>query len=95
MHHIIVTLEQFRRTMLAEGYNEVIERRWDANTTVESHTHPFEANALVVEGEMFLTMQGEKERRLVAGDRFHIQPNIPHTERYSQDGATYWVARKN
>lgn len=90
-----ITLDQFRDTMLARGYDEVVERHWDGGTVLDTHTHPFEANALVVKGEMFLTLDGAAERRLVAGDRFQVLPGTPHSERYGDAGATYWVARKN
>jgi len=35
------------------------------------------------------------ERRLLPGDRFHLQAHAPHTERYGPEGATYWVARRS
>ncbi len=88
------TFDEFRTAMLAAGYDEVLERPWAAGQVVPHHTHPFEANALVVQGEMWLTVDGATERRLVAGDRFHLQPHQPHDERYGPEGATYWVARR-
>jgi len=89
-----ITFDQFRTDMLAAGYEEVLERPWAPGTVVPVHTHPFEANALVVQGEMWLTEQGGSERRLVPGDRFHLQADVPHEERYGAEGATYWVARR-
>ncbi|WDZ97271.1 cupin domain-containing protein [Herbaspirillum sp. WKF16] len=90
-----LSFEQFRQTMLAQGYDEVVARHWKQAEEVEIHTHPFEANAIVVQGEMFLSVQGEAERRLLPGDRFHLMPGTPHAERYTAEGATYWVARKS
>ena len=91
----ITTFEQFRDNMIAAGYEEVLERRWEAGATVPIHTHPFEANALVTQGEMWLTEQGSPAKHLLPGDRFNLQANIPHDERYGQQGATYWVARRS
>lgn len=88
------TLAQFRATMLAAGYDEVLERVWAPDTVVDTHTHPFEANAIVVRGEMWLGENGS-ERLLLPGDRFHLQAHAPHTERYGPEGATYWVARRS
>lgn len=88
------TFEKFRDDMLAAGYEEVLERPWPPGAQVPIHTHPFEANALVVQGEMWLTEQGGTARRLEAGDRFHLQANVPHEERYGPQGAVYWVARR-
>ena len=90
-----ITLDQFRADMLASGYDEVLERPWAPGTVVDTHTHAFEANAIVVQGEMWLAVDGGPERRLLPGDRFHLQPNAPHAERYGPQGATYWVARRN
>lgn len=86
--------ESFRAEMLAAGYDEVLERPWAPGAVAPTHTHPFEARALVVQGEMWLTEQGGSTRRLVAGDRFHLQANVPHDERYGPEGAVYWVARR-
>ena len=87
--------DQFRAEMLAAGYDEVLERPWAPGTVLDTHTHPFEANAIVVQGEMWLTVEGSPERCLLPGDRFHLQPNVSHAERYGAQGATYWVARRN
>ena len=89
-----ITFAQFREEMLAAGYEEVLERPWVPYAEVPIHTHPFEANALVVQGEMWLTEQGGTARRLEAGDRFQLKANAPHEERYGPQGAIYWVARR-
>lgn len=85
---------EFRAQMLAQGYEEIVERPWAPNAVVASHTHPFEADALVVRGEMWLSVRGAPPRHLRPGERFHLQPGEPHDERYGADGATYWVARR-
>ncbi len=94
MTTIQLDLDQFRSLMTDAGYDEVLERQWAPQQVVPTHSHPFEANAVVVQGEMWLRVEGEPERRLLAGDRFHLRPDVPHDERYGPDGATYWVARK-
>ena len=91
---LIPTLAQFQSEALARGFDEVLERVWSPGTVVETHTHPFEADAILVQGEMWLGENGV-ERRLLAGDTFHLPAGTPHTERYGKSGATYWVARKN
>lgn len=86
--------EDFRDHMLSDGYDEVLERPWQPGAVVERHTHPFEARALVVAGEMWLTPEGQPTQHLLPGDHFHLLAHQPHTERYGPLGATYWVARK-
>ncbi len=85
--------DDFRATALARGFSEVAERIWAPGTVVATHTHPFEAHALVVQGEMWLTVAGAT-RHLVPGDRFELAAGVPHDERYGAGGATYWVARR-
>ncbi len=95
MSHVDLTFEQFRDEMRSRGFDDVLERRWAPGTVVGPHRHPFEASAVITEGEMVLRIDGETERRLLPGDRFHLQPNVLHDERYGDEGATYWVARRN
>ena len=81
-----ITFEKFRDDMLAAGYEEVLERPWAPDAEVATHTHPFEANALVIQGEMWLTEQGGTARRLEAGDRFHllVRLKVFNTEQMNQ-----------
>lgn len=85
---------QFRRRAQDEGFDEVLERRWPARTVLDAHTHPFAVKALVVEGEMWLETE-RNTRHLRPGDRFELARDEPHAERYGEDGAIYWVARRN
>lgn len=87
------SFESFRQDALARGFNEVLERRWPPSEVVPLHTHPFDASALVVEGEMWLTVGGQT-RHLRPGDRFELSADVPHDERYGIEGAVYWVARR-
>lgn len=89
-----ISFAQFTKVMLAAGYNQVIERIWEPNRTLEEHTHPYDVNAMVVQGEFVLTIEGEEPRKIVAGESFHVPANTPHTEQYGAVGATFWAARK-
>lgn len=86
------TFETFTAEQRALGCDEVIERSWKPDTVLETHTHPFSVRALVVQGEMWLTV-GERTQHLRAGDRCELDHDVPHAERYGAEGATYWVAR--
>jgi len=88
------SFDEFRQQAFAAGFDEVIEREWAANTVLETHTHPFGVHALLTQGEMWLTTNGQTQH-LVPGSIFQLAPNVPHDERYGAQGATYWVARKN
>ena len=88
------SLESFRARATQSGADEVLERRWAAGQVVDTHTHPFDADALITEGEMWLTYGGET-RHLRVGDTFFLASGTPHSEKYGPQGATYWVARCN
>jgi len=89
-----VTFETFEAEARAQGFDEVVERKWDPGTVVQSHTHPFSVRALIVQGEMWLSV-GNDIRHLRAGDEFALDRNVTHAERYGAEGATYWAARRH
>jgi hypothetical protein len=76
------------------GFDQVLERHWDPNVVLDTHTHPFSVQAVVTQGEMWLTC-GAETRHLCTGDTFALEREVPHAERYGSEGATYWVARRN
>ncbi|RZS46650.1 AraC family transcriptional regulator [Sphaerotilus mobilis] len=94
----MTTFAEFESAERAAGADAVIERQWAPLTVLDTHTHPFAARALVVQGELWLAVdrdgQHGAERRLGPGDRFELARDVPHRERYGPEGATYWVARK-
>lgn len=88
------SFDAFAAAARAQGFDEVIERQWAPLTVLDTHTHSFAAQALVVRGEMWLS-EGDQTRHLRAGDRFELAAGVPHAERYGSEGAAYWVARRN
>ncbi len=84
---------QFEANAKAQGFDEALERRWEPLTVLDTHSHPFAAQATVVQGEMWLTVNGETQH-LLPGDGFELDRDVPHSERYGKEGATYWVARR-
>jgi quercetin dioxygenase-like cupin family protein len=88
------TFEAYAADARAKGADEVVERKWAPSLVLETHTHPFSVNALVVQGEMWLTV-GNDVLHLRPGDTFALDRDQPHAERYGPEGATYWAARRN
>lgn len=88
------TFEAFEAAAKAEGFDEVLARTWPPSAILDTHTHAFSLRALVVEGEMWLTV-GDEVRHLCAGDEFALDADVRHAERYGAQGATYWVARRS
>lgn len=89
MADLPASFDAFQRECLAQGYDEVLVRNWAPGTVVASHTHPFTAHAVIVQGEMWLD-----GRHLVAGEGFDVPAHTVHDERYGAEGATFWVARR-
>lgn len=87
------TFAQFEAAARAAGFTEVLERRWAPGTVIDLHTHDFAVDAVVIEGELWLTV-GEDTRHLQRGERFTLERGVPHAERYGPAGAAYWVARR-
>lgn len=88
------TFAAFEDDKRAAGFDEVLERHWAPNTVVATHTHPFDVDALVIQGELWLTCDGQT-RHLRSGDRFTLARDVPHDERYGEQGALFYAARKH
>ncbi len=87
------TFQDYEGQLRAQGFDEVLVREWHPLTIVDTHVHPFTAKALVVRGEMWLTVGGHTQH-IREGGTFELEPNTPHSERYGPQGATYWVGRR-
>ena len=89
-----VTLQEFETQARAKGFDEIVERHWPPQSVLETHTHPFDVLLRVVSGEMWLRF-GSDTHHLGVGDSIEFDRHVPHAERYGDEGATYWVARRN
>jgi quercetin dioxygenase-like cupin family protein len=85
--------QDFESDLHAQGFDEVVEVNWPPLTIVDTHVHAFAAKALVVRGEMWLTV-GDRTQRIQPGGTFQLAKEEPHSERYGHEGATYWVGRR-
>jgi quercetin dioxygenase-like cupin family protein len=85
--------QQFEQQLVLEGFQEVVSVAREANGSVDLHSHPFEAKALITAGNLRISVDGV-ERDYKVGDVFHLQPNVPHIEHYGAQGVTYLVGRK-
>jgi len=85
---------EFRKGLLKEGFPEPVEVMRAANGSLDLHSHPFEARALVLEGEIQIEIDGVG-RTYSAGDIFQVPANRMHSERYGPTGVKYLVGRKS
>ncbi|WP_322071182.1 cupin domain-containing protein [Paraburkholderia bannensis] len=84
--------DTFMRTLADEGFPEpVLVTREPGH--MDEHSHPFEAKALIVAGEMSISVAGQ-DRLYRVGDVFHVAANVPHVEHYGPQGVQYLAGRK-
>lgn len=84
----------FETRLREQGYGEVTMVERPANVALEEHTHPFEAHALILEGEIEIQCAGEAAKTYRAGEVFQLAKATPHTERYGPAGVRYVVGRR-
>ena len=84
---------EFTAMLADEGFpaGALVER--EANGKMDEHSHPFEAKALIVEGEIRL-ITADGERVYHEGQIFHLRANERHSEHYGPHGVKYLVGRK-
>jgi quercetin dioxygenase-like cupin family protein len=84
----------FVNALASEGFAEPVKVHRDPNGFLDLHTHPFEAKALILEGEIRIVV-ASNEQTYRAGDVFQLPENTPHAEYYGPIGVTYLVGRKS
>ncbi len=88
-----MTEQQFRDQLASEGITTVVVVEREPNGSLDTHSHPFEARALILDGEItIVTDTGTQHCR--AGDTFRLAANVPHTENYGPQGVRYLAGRK-
>lgn len=87
-----MTEQEFRALLAADGIATVVlvER---VPGELGTHTHPFEARALILEGEITI-VSAMGEQRCGPGDSFYLAADEPHTESYGPQGVRYLAGRK-
>ena len=83
----------FTDTLAHEGFQTPVTVTREPDSSMDVHTHPFEAKALVLEGALSITVAGV-EREYGPGQVFHLPELLPHSERYGPQGVEYLVGRK-
>lgn len=86
------SFQEFEAGWRAQGFDEALERERPPLTVLDTHVHPFAVRALVVRGEMWVSV-GDETQHLRAGGTLALDPAVPHSERYGSEGASLWVAR--
>jgi quercetin dioxygenase-like cupin family protein len=85
--------DDFLAVLAEEGFSELVTVEREANVMLDAHTHPFEAKALILDGEISI-VAGGTESVYRPGAIFHLKAGEPHTERYGPSGVRYLVGRR-
>lgn len=85
---------EFYELLAHQGFPEPILVEYPANGSLDTHTHNFEALALVINGSMTIIIDGVKSDYSV-GDVFHLKHQQPHQESYGPIGVKYLASRKD
>jgi quercetin dioxygenase-like cupin family protein len=83
----------FEAALARDGFTEVAERALPAGQTAPEHTHPFGVRALVLEGDITLTVEG-RATTYRPGEVFTMDPNCPHAEAIGPQGVRYVSGRQ-
>lgn len=89
-----ISPETFTHTLRHEGYADPVRVEREPNGFWDMHTHPFEAKALILQGEIRIRTAQGAERTYSAGEVFHLAHEEPHAEWYGAQGVVYMVGRK-
>lgn len=86
--------EVFLEKLAKEGFPEPALVEHEVGGFLDLHSHPYEVQALILDGQIDIIIGGIKSTFL-AGDVFHLLPNQIHTENYGAKGVKYLASRKS
>jgi quercetin dioxygenase-like cupin family protein len=88
-----MTEHEFRQVLATEQFAPAVEIGRDPGYSLDLHDHPFEAFALIVDGEITLEVGGQPTTYR-PGDTFRLAAGTPHRESAGPAGVRYLSGRK-
>ena len=86
--------QSFREAVSTLGFSEPERLTREPNLYNAEHTHDFDVEAFILEGELSVTTR-DGVTVCKAGDRFSLSRGIPHVEQYGPHGAEVLVAKRD
>ena len=85
--------KSFEARLRSEGFPEIRTNQLAPSCHNAEHSHAFDVLALVLDGEITLTVDG-KARLYRAGDEFSMKAGCKHVEDAGPKGVRYLVGRR-
>jgi lactoylglutathione lyase len=89
----MMNIDTFKSELTAQNYGEITTIERAAGYTLGTHDHPFDATALITQGDITLVVNGVSTRYGV-GDVFELAAHTQHEEHALPNGVTYIVGRR-
>ena len=83
----------FEARLRDQGYENIGQREMAANTVNPDHSHDFDAQVLVLDGEITIT-RGGKAQTFRAGDSCEVPAGTVHAEQIGPQGVRYLAGRR-
>ncbi len=84
---------RFETELRADGFEQIETKRLPADSSTTEHSHPFDVRALVLDGQIALTVAGVA-RSYTTGEVFTMAANCKHAENIGTVGVSYLVGRR-
>jgi len=85
---------QFIEMLQQQGFPDPVEVKQVPNGSLGEHTHPFAVKALVIDGSIDISIQGDRKTYSM-GDVFQLGFEELHSESYGPTGVTYLASRNH
>jgi quercetin dioxygenase-like cupin family protein len=84
----------FEARLREQGYGEIAEREMAANVVNQGHAHDFDAQLLILDGEMAILRDGVAHTYR-PGDTCEVPAGTAHEERVGPQGVRYIAGRRH
>jgi quercetin dioxygenase-like cupin family protein len=85
--------QDFEAALKAENYPEIVNISKEVGYQMGEHSHAFDAYALILRGDITLTVGGVASTYKV-GETFRLAAHTPHFESAIPNGVDYLVGRR-
>jgi quercetin dioxygenase-like cupin family protein len=85
---------QFIEMLQQQGFPDPVEVRQVPNGSLGEHTHPFAVKALVIDGSIDISIQGDRKTYSI-GDVFQLGFQELHSESNGPTGVIYLASRNH